>query len=730
MTREFEADVLTTKHSHCLCCRSVGISVKLTSDRSQKCTKCKGKNGDYYLRKKMLPVWYNDEGIPQYKLPDQLIGLTLSEMMLIQKKAPFVPLTHIKDGTYGLKGHTCSFSQDVNEICTTLPKLPTDVTVIKMLKVISEEIGAEHGKTKEYKVRKNKVLAALSFLKKYNHLYCDIKISPENLDWMKDKEEGYMETNTHRSTRLVGPLEGTINDDLGPAKAQTIGPRTNQDDIQTMGIIADDHQVQVSKNDAKLIDAIDEVRQCNERFHMPKASKDAVDEFDPKIKLFCEAFPWLFPGGIGDMNDRGKEWASKWGRRMLLYEDGRFASDPVFCFFAMNYIIRHRNDSSGRFYITDFNKNAPKTLLELQDKIKAGDTKFVSNLTYYTKKIKGSSPYWAYKRAELYTWLNHHIEVNNGPPNLFITLSCAESYWPDICRLIKERYHIAGLDHSKIAVGSPGYIQVLNDYSIVVQEFFQDRVEKWLEIVGKQTFGIKHYWVRYEFAPGRGQIHAHLLAITTDSKVVNKLAYLERKRGTHDAEQRRSQVLSDWAQKRFGLTASVDKGFDELSVDNHDSPVNYRFTDVKESLGSVRDDIEKMKKFVQVHECSGFCMKAKNKKTDRRTCKTGCGDEANAGKCDTPGFPLSTVPNVLADHRHAKKLLMTRNHPRLNQTSEDLLRSWRANCDVQILIYDSDPDNPALGEIAQVTDYVASYASKGNATLPEQREQTQKLILQ
>jgi hypothetical protein len=35
--------------------------------------------------------------------------------------------------------------------------------------------------------------------------------------------------------------------------------------------------------------------------------------------------------------------------------------------------------------------------------------------------------------------------------------------------------------------------------------------------VGHDVFDIKHYWLRYEFAPSRGQqIHSHLLAICGD----------------------------------------------------------------------------------------------------------------------------------------------------------------------------------------------------------------------
>ena len=72
---------------------------------------------------------------------------------------------------------------------------------------------------------------------------------------------------------------------------------------------------------------------------------------------------------------------------------------------------------------------------------------------------------------------------------------------------------------------------------------------------------------------------------------------------------------------------------------------------------------------------------------------------------------------------------MPRNHPRLNQTSRHLLQSWRANCDVQLLVYNSSPSKPNIAEIAKVTDYIVGYQCKGNHTWKEEREQTKKLIL-
>lgn len=103
--------------------------------------------------------------------------------------------------------------------------------------------------------------------------------------------------------------------------------------------------------------------------------------------------------------------------------------------------------------------------------------------------------------------------------------------------------------------------------------------------------------------------------------------------------------------------------------------------------------------------------------------------EATVGKCDTPGFPLSDRPEIKFDHRRSQKLYMPRNHRRINQSSLDMLQSWRGNCDLQILVYTCDPMHPDIGEIAKVTDYVVSYACKGSTTVKEEKEQNKRIVM-
>jgi len=112
-----------------------------------------------------------------------------------------------------------------------------------------------------------------------------------------------------------------------------------------------------------------------------------------------------------------------------------------------------------------------------------------------------------------------------------------------------------------------------------------------------------------------------------------------------------------------------------------------------------------------------------------KQCRQGCGFEKTPGAGDTPGWKLRDKDEIVTE-RGFNKLHLTRNDNRFFQTSLYCLQSWRANCDVQILIYDTDPKNPDASEIAKVTDYVVSYACKGNATLAVERKFVKDFTMQ
>lgn len=265
---------------------------------------------------------------------------------------------------------------------------------------------------------------------------------------------------------------------------------------------------------------------------------------------------------------------------------------------------------------------------------------------------------------------------------------------------------------------------MVDEYTVVIQEFFQKRVEAWLETVGKKIFRIKHYWGRFEFTPARGQIHLHLLAISDDPSFNVTMHKLD---GNTAAQ---ASFTEMWSKGHFGYTAEVDHDvFDNYDMSHKDNPCRERYSEVDDK----KEDAERLKKFVQEHVCSDYCLRthknAKGPDKKKRTCRSGAGTEKTEGKADTPGFEVRDVSTIVRDSRGFRKVLLKRNHQRVVQTSTDMVQSWRGNCDVQIMLYDCDPTAPDPMEIAKVTDYVVSYACKGNVTLAEEKRQIKQMIM-
>jgi hypothetical protein len=220
------------------------------------------------------------------------------------------------------------------------------------------------------------------------------------------------------------------------------------DELKTCGIHVEDASPLMSEEDTELCDVIKVGTKSVPSLPWPYVSYLTQSMNMIQLRKYSAGpfLAWLFPGGVGDFNDyrERKISAMDWVARMLQYEDGRFASDKMWCFFALNYSARRRNQTSGHFFVDGFDKDAPESMNELKDRLRKGVMSFIDKVTYYSQRVRGSSSYWRSRWAELYSWINHHIKEGNGMPNFFITLSCAEYFWPDFLHLLNERLKITG----------------------------------------------------------------------------------------------------------------------------------------------------------------------------------------------------------------------------------------------------------------------------------------------
>jgi len=444
----FEVAQYEVKNRRCGKCHGVYLNDRFDTQSGTVCLSCHKVGKKFSLKNNFHPVWYNIEGEVQWHVPRVLSCLRIGEQMLIQRYSPYAPLVHIKNGTFGCKGHVCCFPKDITEVCHVFPRLPEDVKAVKMVRHYKDSNGEEN--TQVYRVRKDKVLAALRWLRIHHREYAndpDFKIAEEIFDWM----EGENEKNLEGVITLESSSDRQSQDEdfsnKGMSEEQCIDPErhTPEDELEVSGVVQENPGSVLNEHDQSIIESLKSTRSrrgssSSPYMNWPLTSREAVDEY--RRFVFVNSFPWLYPGGYGDVNQQHAEHfieESQWARMQLRYFDNRFQNDPMWCFYALNFVQRHRNKKSGGFFLKDFVTDKPPTLEELKERIRNGDTKFISQLQHFSGKLEGSDAYWRKMRAELFSWINHHVEVGNGPPTIFMTLSCAEYFWPDLLNLIHER---------------------------------------------------------------------------------------------------------------------------------------------------------------------------------------------------------------------------------------------------------------------------------------------------
>jgi hypothetical protein len=276
------------------------------------------------------------------------------------------------------------------------------------------------------------------------------------------------------------------------------------------------------------------------------------------------------------------------------------------------------------------------------------------------------------------------------------------------------------------SIGKPA---IINMYTLVIQEYFQERVKAWLDTVGKELIGIKHHWLRYEFAPSRGQIHAHMIVICDNKDVLSNCLALK-----HDRTQLAS-YLSSWLGDTLGMTANLNYNYANLDTKAEAHPSTHKFSDVLEQ--DLDKDLTLCQLSFQKHKCSKYCMRAKpgsksvssSKEKTNRWCRCGAGVEKTYGKCDTPGFKPRATAAIVHDPRGFDRVDMPRNNRFIVQASSFLCQGWRGNCDLQYLLYSSDGDEVDATDISRVTNYIVSYSCKGNETEIQEKGVLKSIIL-
>lgn len=73
----------------------------------------------------------------------------------------------------------------------------------------------------------------------------------------------------------------------------------------------------------------------------------------------------------------------------------------------------------------------------------------------------------------------------------------------------------------------------------------------------KRNFGIKAYWIRFEFAPSCGQIHAHILFISSNKEALTLYG------NPNIPDKKKIHLLEEWSKHSFRMSASIHDEFNK-----------------------------------------------------------------------------------------------------------------------------------------------------------------------
>ncbi|CAF0995789.1 unnamed protein product [Brachionus calyciflorus] len=284
--------------------------------------------------------------------------LTMIEEMLISPILVIMSVFRLPGGAVTSRGFCANFTQNIQPIVTTLPRLPKNLPILILKK--KDQLN----KTRHFIVNKNRVMICLQYLCKNNPQYIayGIKFDENILDLIPEND-------------IPADLNEmvTTNSDLSLDK----GPELNEE--QSIKNYEDDDdfiQAYVEKDENE--DLLDD--KIKNSINFPKASQISLNEY--QTDAICSlAFPNFFPDGAGDPTRKAgiKDVTEALGFNNLMkcvarsYKTNDFyypwAQHPRFKFWAYDRLRRHRSLEQCKVYLKHNIHDANLTMKDLKDLI-------------------------------------------------------------------------------------------------------------------------------------------------------------------------------------------------------------------------------------------------------------------------------------------------------------------------------------------------------------------------
>ena len=627
------------------------------------------------------------------------------------------------------------------------------------------------------------MLNALRWFKENNPFYRDININMDRISQLPSAgPDGEGESVEARMVRgnFIPAQSGEAGEDCGPAPEEHVGGEEEEDVGAIIGAEAPGCAVEATmsairrnldpnppnfvrplfdySSPAEIIAArlaaeqgldgnagsieASEAFRGGKRQHEFKWERGDVKVNEWVTGYWSMAFPVLFPYGLADISAGradSKVKLADWAEHLLWYKDGRFAAHPYWKFVVMNRIMREQAKGQASFFVGRRLGASVPSVGELKRRVQNNDTSILRTCVAYAANVRGTNPYWYERHQELDALVKFMVWKGKGLPSFFMTGSMAEfHHMPMIKHLqefLRQKHELAGEPVPDILNNRVLRKVMVKRYSHFVVRFFMEKTKIWIEEVLGPVYGVENYYVRFEFAKSRGQIHFHLLAWRHDRK---PHGFVGNRCMEHGFDRHKWQSdLGDWFQQ-LGFTCEHPGGGDTEPMGHNpmwtapEGPLNYSDgssivfpdttaeglvpileRDMHDYLGHVEHYAD-VCNLGMLHMCSCYCLKGqpcecrqgfgvKESMTEKPHSN---GQQFYGGKREHNQFILSQ------DKRGYLTGEMPRNHRRIVQHLKGTPQVWGANCEQTVIISTSHPDFPDPTEAKQCCKYITGYMCK------------------
>jgi hypothetical protein len=590
-------------------------------------------------------------------IPDELKDLTVIEEAMIARcraKCWIIQLKEVNptivapDSQRGFRGHIIIYPQRPSEIAKLLPPNLTDIiTTVCVLFVGSTPPSADwlREKAKPLCVRREKVRAALTWLKEHNPLYQDISINHRLLDDLQDSQVLPFHIEHVIPSDATEVLTSRYDDpqaDQHPTSLHESDEMNHGSDSEDLNglpfqnVVVTDATGHLPPHELRAA-ALRHVKQGGGYIQIPHDPTPVNEFFNPQ--LFPMTYPTLFPYGIGGFEDRQRRIPLSLKRHVKHLgnlADKRFQEHYSFLFTAFNILQRRSvllhtslkvRKSSFNDITAGFATVSPETIHIVTERISRGDLltsnnpeeKKVLNLMKQIKTVTSNVPGSSASRVAMRNEIRG-LMIEKGLPSFFITINPADIYNPvvkflggsdiDIDNLLPEQ--IPNYWEQAILVAKNPFVAA-KFFNLYMKAFISsllgyDPKQKNLE--GGILGVVKAYYGCVE-AQGRGTLHCHMMIWLEGALNPNEIRDKIIQEGDLDFRDRLISFLDDTISN--AIPKDPDSNLTVPSSTHHPCSVrgiNIGLNMSPEEQEQLRQkDLHHLVKCCQVHKHSKTCYK-------------------------------------------------------------------------------------------------------------------------